>query len=108
MELDQFIAEYKKKTSDPYEPQTGEKLITTEQYAEMQGISPAVVRQRIDRGLIAAIKSGRRWYIKIKDDESAGVQLENERLRGEVSMLKYKLSLIQQILVENAQSMPVV
>lgn len=100
MELDKFMDEYKKKTADPTEVQAGEKFITTEQYAKTQGISPAVVRQRIDRGLISAIKSGRRWYIKIKDDESAGYQLENERLRSENSMLRYKLSLVQQILID--------
>lgn len=104
MDLADFMEKEKKKMAQPYQPQIGEKLITTDEYAEMQGISPAVVRQRIDRGLIDAIKSGRRWYIKVKDGDTAGYQLENERLKSENSMLRYKLSLVQQIITETAKA----
>lgn len=95
IDLDDFMREHEKQ--EPYTATTRERLVSVEKYAKMTGLTPAAIRQRLQKGRLAGVKFGSAWNVKIQDDGSMEKDIELEKLRTENKYLREKMELIKQM-----------
>ena len=96
-EIKDFMERYQREHRDPYQPTAIERFIRVQEYAKTAGLPEAAVRERLKRGLLAGVKMGRSWYVKVKDESSPEDAALIRSLQERVLVLETKLKSIRSI-----------